>query len=158
MEDKLRSTKENAQGILSKARGYCARIAMVIHSLELALELLSILKHLHHCLHQNHQLGIQMVRAASAIIHHFNNHKFIMLGLADDCSDTSESLLSNRMTRLLTMNCKSDSDIITPSEVSQKHISERVGVSHPTSKAIEILEEGWAMEPLLTSQHPTSAL
>jgi len=39
------------------------------------------------------------------------------------------------------MNCKSGNGIITPSEVSQKHISERVGVSYPTSKAIEILEE-----------------
>jgi len=54
VEDKLKSTNENAQGILSKARGYCARIAMVIHSLELALELLDSQT----SLHQNHQVGI----------------------------------------------------------------------------------------------------
>lgn len=39
------------------------------------------------------------------------------------------------------MNCKSGNGINTPSEVSQKHISERVGVSYPPSKAIEILEQ-----------------
>ena len=38
VHEKLRSNNEDVQGILSKARGYCARIAMVIHSLEQALQ------------------------------------------------------------------------------------------------------------------------
>ena len=38
VHDKLQSNNEDIQGILSKARGYCARIAMVIHSLEQALQ------------------------------------------------------------------------------------------------------------------------
>lgn len=33
----LQSTDENMQGILSKVRGYMARIAMIIHCLELAI-------------------------------------------------------------------------------------------------------------------------
>ena len=37
VEDKLKTTNENAQGILSKAGGYVARIALVIHCLELSL-------------------------------------------------------------------------------------------------------------------------
>ena len=45
------------------------------------------------------------------------------------------------MVRLFTMTCKNSNGKITPSEVSQKHISERVGGSYPTSKAIETLEE-----------------
>ena len=61
-----------------------------------------------------------------------------MLGLNENPSDSS---LSNRMIRLLTMTCKNGNGKITPSEVSQKHISERVGASYPTSKAIEALEE-----------------
>ena len=35
---KLKTHNENAQGILSKARGYAARIAMIVHALEQALE------------------------------------------------------------------------------------------------------------------------
>ena len=78
------------------------------------------------------------VKAATAIILHFNQQKFIMLGLNENPSDPQ---LSNRMVRLLTMTCKNGSGKITPSEVSQKHISERVGGSYPTAKAIEALEE-----------------
>ena len=37
VKEKSKSTNENAQGILSKARGYVARIALVIHCLELSL-------------------------------------------------------------------------------------------------------------------------
>ena len=41
VHEKLRSRDEDVQGILSKARGYCARIAMVIHSLEQTLQMIS---------------------------------------------------------------------------------------------------------------------
>ena len=60
-----------------------------------------------------------------------------MLGLNENPSDPQ---LSNRMVHLLTMICKNGSGKITP-EVSQKHISERIGGSYPTAKAIEALEE-----------------
>jgi len=95
VEDKLKSTNENAQGILSKARGYCTRIAMVIHSLELALELLNSQTSSPLSSPEpsgwDTSISTQAVKAASTIIHHFSNQKFIMLGLADDCSDTSMS-------------------------------------------------------------------
>ena len=89
--------------------------------------------------HHRHQGGIQRsLLTLLAIIHHFNQQKFIMLGLNENPSD---SLLSNRIIRLLTMTCKNGNGKFTPSEVSQKHISEKVGGSYPTSKAIEALEE-----------------
>jgi len=76
---------------------------MVIHSLELALELLDSQTSSQLSSPEpsgwDTKISTQAVRAASAIIHHFSNQKFIMLGLADNCSDTSESLLSNKMTR-----------------------------------------------------------
>ena len=130
VEEKLKSTNENAQGILSKARGYVARIALVIHCLELSLSTSSP--------RWDTNISVDAVKAATAIIQHFNQQKFIMLGLNENSSDSS---LSNRMIRLLTMTSKNGSGKITPSEVSQKHISERVGGSYPTSKAIEALEE-----------------
>ena len=49
--------------------------------------------------------------------------------------------LCTRMVRLLTTPSKNGNGILTPSLLSQKHISERVGGSYPTSKAIEMLEE-----------------
>lgn len=113
-----------------RPRGYVARIALVIHCLELSLSASSP--------RWDTKISVDAVKAATAIIQHFNQQKFIMLGLNDNPLDSS---LSNRMIRLLTMTCKNGNGTITPSEVSQKHISERVGGSYPTSKAIETLEE-----------------
>ena len=115
----MKSTNENAQGILSKARGYVARIALVIHCLELSLAASSPM--------WDTKISVDATKTATAIILHFNQQKFIMLGLNENPSDPQ---LSNRMVRLLTMTCKNGSGKITPSEVSQKHISERVGSSY----------------------------
>ena len=103
---------------------------MVIHCLEQALSASSP--------RWDTKISVDAVRAATAIIHHFIQQKFVMLGLIENPSD---SLLSNRIIRLLTMTCKNGNGKFTPSEVSQKHISEKVGGSYPTSKAIEALEE-----------------
>ena len=150
VKEKLKSTDENAQGIESKARGYVARIALVIHSLEQSLSAPSPM--------WDTKISVEAVRAATAIIHHFNRQKFIMLGIDDNPSGTAS--LSNRMVRLLTMTGKNGNGTITPSEVSQKHISERVGGSYPTSKAIETLEEAVKLGygTIEDLPHPTSVL
>ena len=104
VSEKLRSKNEDVQGILSKARGYCARIAMVIHVLEQALRTIqsdsppTV---------WNLQVSVEAVRAASAIIDHFNNQKFIMLGLSDGDSESLVSTsLSPRISRLLSATWK----------------------------------------------------
>ena len=135
VNEKLHSTNEDVQGILSKSRGYCARIAMVIHALEQALEKV--------CCQQspsqrwNSRVSLKATKAASAITDHLNKQKFIMLGV----DETSTSLLSSRMCRLLSATWKTSDGIITPSEVSQKHLCERVGQAYPTYKALELLRE-----------------
>ena len=46
--------------------------------------------------------------------------------------------LNNRVVRLLMMESRSSDGIIYPSEVAQKHITEKVGQSYPISKAAEL--------------------
>ena len=143
VHEKLRSNNEDVQGILSKARGYCARIAMVIHSLEQALQ------SIHHEYEQQNwdsNVSIKATKSASAIIDHFNKQKFILLGVDEiDSGDSSGAALFYRMSRLLSITWKAGDGTITPSEVSQKHLCERVGQSYPCSKALETLREAESM-------------
>jgi hypothetical protein len=149
---KFQSKNEDIQGILSKTRGYCARIAMVIHSLELALESIRCDE-----LEQqdwDSRVSVKAIKSASAITDHLNKQKFIMLGVdvTDPDGDSSQTgALTNRTCRLLSITWKADHGTITPSEVSQKHLCERVGQSYPSSKAMEKLSR-WDMEPLKTPQ------
>ena len=76
VREKLRATNENVQGILSKARGYVARLAMIIHCLEQTM-----------CpnsegddVQWNTTISKKAVTAAGAIVEHFNKQKFIALG------------------------------------------------------------------------------
>ena len=101
VHERLSSKNEDVQGILSKTHGYCASIAMVIHALEQALQI-----------HQdtsdpwNSIVSIIAVQAASAIIHHFNHQKFIMLGLSDDeYHDRDWSTIHSIVTDLDTILC-----------------------------------------------------
>ena len=146
MCEKLRSNNEDVQGILSNARGYCARIAMVIHSVEQALQ--SIRHHESEQQDWNTNVSVKAMKLASAINDHFNKQKFIMLGL-DEINSDADSFdgvpLSNRMCRLLSITWKADDGTITPSEVNQKHLCERVGQSYPCSKALETLRVAESM-------------
>ena len=81
------------------------------------------------------------VQAAAAIIHHLNGQKFIMLGIQDDVTAEEDKYLSKKMIRLLSAEWRSRDGTVTPAEVSQKHICEKVGLSYPTSKALEIMRQ-----------------
>ena len=110
---------------------------MVIHALEQALQTLDI----DSCTPDpwNTTVSTKAVQAASAIIHHFNQQKFIMLGIGDDGENVVQATLSSCMSRLLCASWKTDDGMITTSEVSQKHIYEKVGQSYPSAKAVELL-------------------
>ena len=135
---KLKTHNENAQGILSKARGYAARIAMIVHALEQALDRITT-----DSTPSDYWMTTvtkMAVKAAGVIISHFNNQKFIMLGLNGDGILESDLLsIPKRISKILSMETKSGDGIIMPSEVSQKHISEKIGCSYPTAKAVELI-------------------
>ena len=108
---------------------------MVIHCLKQALQLIDSMR----TTPCNNNISFEAVQAATTVIMHFIQQKFIVLGI--DVESSTTDVLSNRMVRLLTTPSKNGNGILTPSLLSQKHISERVGGSYPTSKAIEMLEE-----------------
>ena len=84
------------------------------------------------------------MNSAAAIIPHLNNQKVIMLsvGVVDPC--TGATALSNRLVGQLIIESTSADGIIYPSEVAQKHISEKkVGQSYPISKVINLMHEQW---------------
>ena len=84
---------------------------------------------------------ITVVQAASAITNHFNQQE---LGVSDG-EGLANSPLSQHMSRLLSAARKTDDGTITPSEISQKHICEKVAQRYPSAIAIELLKEAESM-------------
>ena len=109
---------------------------MVVHVLELALEQVSTATPIP----WTTSVDERAMKAAGAIIDHFNRQKFIMLGLQDKESGM-QPVIPKRVARVLAMETKNGDGVIMPSEISQKHISEKVGSSYPVSKALELIGE-----------------
>ncbi len=135
VRQKMKAVNEDEQGILAKARGYTARLAMILHCLEQAVSRASGMQV--EAETWSVEITDQAVKNAAAIIQHFNQQKLIMLGLQTD----STRSISSRLVRLLTIPTKSADGILQPSEVAQKHISEKVGQSYPIAKAVELMHE-----------------
>ena len=127
----MQATNENAQGILSKSRGYAARIALVMHVLEQAVEIAG-------CSDDTPPqwctaIKENKVKCATA-------KKFIMLGLDDQGIDPGKPL-DGHIIRLLSVESRHGDGVLKASDITQKHISEKVGNSYPTSKAVEVMAE-----------------
>ena len=69
----------------------CARIAMVIHCLEQALQPIDSM----HTTPWNNNISLEAVQAATTVIMHFIQQKFIMLGI--DVESSTTDVLSSRM-------------------------------------------------------------
>ena len=143
VRQKMLAQDENVQGVLSKARGYTARLSMVLHCLEQATS--RVINDTASQPAWDLEITTQAVNSAAAIIQHLNTQKLIMLSTGEVESFSGATALTNRMVRLLMMECKSADGIIYPSEVAQKHISEKVGQSYPISKAIDLMTEAAEM-------------
>ena len=86
----------------------------------------------------NTSVSVSAVEAAGHIVAHFNKQKFIMLGL--DETSANEAELPRNVIKVLSMETKNGDGLILPSDLSQKHISERVGSTYQTSKASELID------------------
>ena len=143
VRQKMIAQDENVQGVLSKARGYTARLSMVLHCLEQAVSRV-ISQSFDDTASQplwDLEVTAKAVNSAAAIIQHLNTQKIIMLGIGGVEPSAGATALSNRVVRLLMMESRSSDGIIYPSEVAQKHISEKVGQSYPITKAIDLMTE-----------------
>ena len=143
VQQKMLAQDENVQGVLSKARGYTARLSMVLHCLKQATS--RVINDTASQPAWDLEITTQAVNSAAAIIQHLNTQKLIMLSTGEVESFSGATALTNRMVRLLMMESKSADGIIYPSEVAQKHISEKVGQSYPISKAIDLMTEAAEM-------------
>ena len=133
---KMQATNENAQGILS--RDYAARIALLMHALEQAVEVAG-------CSDDTPPqwctaIKENSVKCAAAISERCNAQKFIMLGLDDQGIDPGKPL-DVRIIRLLSVESRHGDGVLKASDIAQKHLSEKVGSSYPISKAVELMAE-----------------
>ena len=150
VDQKAATDDEDVQGVLSKARGYIARTAMVLHCLEQAVErqVLTSTEDSERGGVDDWELciGPHTVSAAAKIINHLNQQKLIIVG-KDGSTDKSTSLdgdstcSRDKVKRVLTSVPVASNGLINPSTLGQKHISEKVGSSYPVKKAIELLKK-----------------
>ena len=96
---------ENVQGVLSKARGYTARLSMVLHCLEQATS--RVINDTASQPAWDLEITTQAVNSAAAIIQHLNTQKLIMLSTGEVESFSGATALTNRMVRLLMMESRS---------------------------------------------------
>ena len=103
VQEKQKTKDENVQGILSKARGYLARIALIVHCLEQAI--VNTDREDDECPPWSTNVSPKAVEAAIRIIKHFNTQKFIALGFGDGdvTSPTKTAFVNNRVARLLSI-------------------------------------------------------
>ena len=158
MRRKTRAKNENAQGILSKTRGYAARIAMVLHVLEQAVQIAVAIEGT--LPHWTTGISEHAVISAATIVEHCNAQKFIMMGLDKEGVDPSEPAINARLIHLSIESPRGDG-VFKASDIAQKHIFLKVGSSYPTSKAVELMEEaeqlGFGSVETITTPNQRSA-
>ena len=138
-----RQVDGNIQGILSKARGYTARLAMVIHALEQALAKI-IDGECDVCPNTSWSVEVSVgcIRAATTIMDYLIEQKLIMMDLTEQTSAQCENNIpdANRIRKLLALTVEDDDGHISPSKVAQKHICAPMDGKYTVLKAIELFK------------------
>ena len=129
---KAATTNEDLQGIYAKARGYVARLSMIIHTLEQALIIVE---------------GSGTVSAPC----------WIAAIDASAVEAVAQLPQYSRHPRLLMVEPDQDG-LIAPSTIVQKHISQCVNGSYPVQRAVELMEtvEKLGFEKVVPYETPTS--
>ena len=141
-----KESNENVQGILSKARGYVARLSMVLFVLEQTLA--KILEG------ENPECPTTMwsvtisadcVSAAASIMDYLIKQKLIMMDVVEAGSSAHSTVPlvypnGERLRRLLIFMSEDDEGHISPSKVAQKHICAPIDGKYTVSKALELFQ------------------
>ena len=140
-----RQVDGNIQSILSKARGYTARLAMIIHALEQALAKI-IDGECDECPSTLWSVDIptDCIRASVTIMDYLIEQKLIMMDLIEQTSihtETDNGTIhdAHRIRKLLVLPVEEDGHI-SPSKVAQKHICAPVDGKYTVHKAIELFQ------------------
>ena len=136
---------DNIQGILSKARGYVARLSMVLFVLEQSLE--SVLEGGNPeapCTWST-TITEDCVKASAQIMDYLIKQKLIMMDASEvGPSDTTTPGQmahveeGDRLRRLLTLMTDDEAGHISPSKVAQKHICAPIDGKYSVSKAMDL--------------------
>ena len=142
-----RQINDNIQGILSKARGYVARLSMVLFVLEQALVLV-LEGDRAECpsIPWSVTITADCVRAAVTIMDYLIQQKLIMMDVEEigpgeiRADDDLAIPNSDRLRRLLTLTTDDQEGHISPSKVAQMHICVPTDGKYSVSKALELFE------------------
>ena len=140
-----RQVDGNIQGILSKAPGYTARLAMIIHTLEQALVKI-IDGECDECPSTPWSVDIptDCIQASVTIMDYLIQQKMIMMDLTERTSihnepDNGNIREANRIRKLLVLPVDDDCHI-SPSKVAQKHICAPIDGKYTVHKAVELFQ------------------
>jgi len=145
-----RQSNEEVQGILSKAKGYVARTAMVLFVLEQALEtVMNGDPYDPDSTPPTWSVNISSfsVFAASTIMDYFIDQKLIMMDLkevvpGEDNPQPSCAIGQEKhLRKFLVMSVEDTEGHISPSNVAQKHICARVDGRYSTTSAMDLFGE-----------------
>ena len=145
---------ENIQGILSKARGFTARLTMVLFTLVQAIKITSKddedeveYDDDDDCEAEwSNEITKVCVEAATTIMDYLIKQKLIMMDLKEITADTVPSggmcttsvAQPGRLRKLLLLSTEDGQGIISPSNVTRGHISEPVLGKYKVEKALEL--------------------
>ena len=133
----------NIQGILSKARGYTVRLAMILFALEQAVSKI-IDGECDVCPTSSWSVDISVscVQAAIIIMDYLIEQKLIIMDLTElteqSASENQTIPDANRIRRLLVLPVEDDDGHISPSKVAQKHICAPADGKYTVQKAVEL--------------------
>ena len=143
----------NIQGILSKARGYTARLAMILFALEQTLTHI-IEGECDVCPNTSWSFDVSnsCTRAACTIMDYLIQQKLIIMDVTEVNEDSTlhaDQLLqipdANRMRRLLLLPLEDNDGQITPSKVAQEHICAPTDRKYTVMKALELFRSATSM-------------
>jgi len=146
VDRKQAADDENIQGILSKAKGYMAQLAMILFALEQAIEYLGNLPHSTTFSAQAQSqlsrlprppswstlISVKAVEAAEKILTSLCNQKIIMLGKHQDAMDSLTSSDVRRLAKVL-------GTVASPEGIVRAYIISQKGIAQPTSNAQNLL-------------------
>ena len=139
-----RQSDENIQGILSKARGFAARLSMILFALEQAIVHLDEFEGDDSSHTWSNEITAECVEAAATITDHLIQQKLIMMDVNEvpegHTPDDSDRYIphATHLRKLLLLSAEDQDGIISPSSVTRGHISEPTLGKYKVDKALEL--------------------
>ena len=140
-----RQCDENIQGILSKARGFTARLSMILFALEQTIAHLDEFEGDDDPSQSwSNEITAKCVEAAATIMDHLIQQKLIMMDLNEvpeghtPVNSDRHIPHATRLRKLLLLSAEDQDGTISPSSITRAHISEPTLGKYKVDKALEL--------------------